>query len=125
MFKETVYPFSRAAIKETEHALAWTILELYEAVVARWEEGDIDNTNLKALCADLETDGEIIVKRLRGKLLDSLAVKCRTKELCPECFTRLEDCDYVSVSSEAHGYVQYHREATGRGCPECDYREKL
>ena len=75
--------------------LANTAYEVTEAVMARWEAGELDIEGVKEIADDLKAEGGAIGKRVAEKLLGYIQTEVRNQGLCPECYAELEEGGFV------------------------------
>ena len=106
--------------------LANTAYEVTEAVMARWEAGELDIEVVKEIADDLKAEGGAIGKRVAEKLLGYIQTEVRNQGLCPECYAELEEGGFVKeLMGECWGSPAYQEVATKMECPKCGYEEEL
>ncbi len=106
--------------------LAWTVLELVDAVKDRVEADEIGLQDVKELVSDLKKAGGEIGKRIAEKLDSYIEDEVYEKELCPKCFGLMVSGGIVSERvGECHGTPAWQNVATKKVCQDCDYEEAI
>ena len=106
--------------------LAWTVGEIYEAIMTQWELGTLDIQGVDELAKDLDRKGGEIGRQVSCKLKNSISVECRNKELCPKCFSRLEPAGIVRECLGCFGDARVYQDVASKmECVNCDYEEAI